>query len=398
MGIGDKVTVVGTGDVWEGKSGTIDDMAGDEALVRVDFGPNKSVLQNFPLDRLSEGGIIDGGNETGISESLLKENESDMAKKIRSIDWNGHHYEFENEFHSTGSMSHDVLIMKDENGGEWRGETTWINRPWHRFDLEEAWVEIVGKAFGGKAQDMAREINKSCVSVSEAIGSFFKELKPEDVSAPEGNEADHSAEARRAALAKYLGAKPEDVHDEGGDEFSCDDGTYRVLTDEEADEEFDRSIRSAWDDMGLESVSDHLREWLLDNALNDDGFEDMVRDECEMSVDDMDDDDVARECYDRDVVDDEIDLEDGNVDMDDLRERLIDKMTEDAMRGMTFGYYLRDRGYDDSHIKEYIDEDKAVEAIKDDVIANGSGRGQEIAYYDGDEIDLDGDLYAYRVN
>lgn len=398
MGIGDKVTVVGTGDVWEGKSGTIDDIAGDEALVRVDFGPNKSVMQNFPLGRLSEGGIIDGGDERWISESLLKENEGNMAKQIRSIDWNGHHYEFENEFHSTGSMSHDVLIMKDESGGEWRGETTWINRPWHRFDLEEAWVEIVGKAFGGKAQGMAREINKSCVSVSEAIGSFFKELKPEDVSSPEANEADHSAEARKAALAKYLGVKPEDVHDEGDDEFSCDDGTYRVLTDEEADEEFDRSIRDAWRDMGLESVSDHFREWLLDNALNDDGYEGMVREECKMSVDDMDDDDVARECFDRDVVEDEIDPEDEGVDMDDLRDRLIDKMAEDAMNGTTFGDYLRDLGYDDSYIKEYIDEDKAVEAIKDDVIANGSGRGQEIAYYDGDEIDLDGDLYAYRVN
>lgn len=398
MGIGDKVTVVGTGDVWEGKSGTIDDIVGDEALVRVDFGPNKTVMQNFPLDRLSEGGMIDGGDESGISESLLKENEGDMAKQITEMDWNGHHYEFENEFHSTGSMSHDVLIMKDESGNEWRGETTWINRPWHRFDLEEAWVEVVGKAFGKKAQETAREINKSCASVSEAIRSFFKELKPEDVSAHEESGSDHSTEARKAALAKYLGVKPEDIQDEGDDEFSCDDGTYRVLTDEEADEEFDSSVRSSWDGMGLESVSDYFKEWVLDNALNDDEYEDIVRGDYEEIVYGMDDSDVIEECREYGIVEEEEDADEGELDVGDLRERLIDRKVKDAIESESFGDYLRNTGYDDSYIGRYIDDEKVIEALKDDIVANGSGRGQEIAYYDGYEIDLDDDLYAYRVN
>lgn len=324
-----------------------------------------------------------------------------MAKVIKEVDFNNHHYTFENTFYNTGSKSHDILTMTDENGNEYKGEVTWINRPYHRFELEEAFTEIVSKAFGPKAKELILEINKDAYSVEDAIDKFFTQFKAEDISDNSAEaEPDTSEEARRQALATYLEVDAGDIESSGDNEFEVNGETYKVLTDSEADDEFENNVRNLWDEGGLSYLSDYLQDSIIVNCADDDELESEVRDLIENEVNDMDEDDVIDECV-RDVIvsEEEVYDEEGDykedLDIDALREKLIDYRVGEEKGD--FAGYLLDMGFDKEYLANYIDDDKAVEAIKDNITANNS-RGQEIAYYDGDEIELDNGFFAYRTN
>lgn len=329
-----------------------------------------------------------------------------MAEIIKEIDWNGKHYTFTNNFYRTGTKSHDILIMEDEDGNSWTGETTWINRPWHRFDLEEAFDEIVGKAFGQKALELVREIDKDAYSVEQVIEEFFAKFDPKDITLGTHDEEafDTSEEGRRRALANYLEVSPEIIESNGYDnEFTVDGETYKVLTDDEADEEFENYCRNLWDELGLD-IGDYITDSILEYAVDEGELEDVVREDIESYVYEMDDEEVADECVNEGIVsseevyDEESDsynpeLKD-DVDFDDLRTKLIEEKMSDIDN---YGDYLRNMGFDSNFFKNYIDEDKAVEIIMDAEGVNGNGRGI-ISYYDGAELELDSGLYAYRID
>lgn len=323
-----------------------------------------------------------------------------MAEVIREVDFNNHHYTFENTFYNTGSMSHDILTMTDENGNEYKGEVTWINRPYHRFDLEEAFTEIVSKAFGPKAKELILEINKSAYSVEGAIDKFFSQFKPEDIfDNPAEAEQDTSEEARRQALATYLEVDASDIESSGDNEFEVDGETYKVLTDSEADDEFEQSVRNLWDEGGLSYLDGYMKDSILEHCIDEDELEGVVRDDIENYVNDMDEDDVISECVDEDIISEEEAYDEEGDYREDLDiDSLKDKLIEHRMNNVDdYVDYLKNLGFDDEYFANYIDDDKAVEALKDNIIANSS-RGQEIAYYDGDEIELDNGFFAYRTN
>lgn len=391
VSVGDKVRIVGTDDVWEGKTGNVQAVNGSKAEVLVDFIPDdkKKTIQIFPIDKLERIGIIDG-----ISESLKEE--KNMGKIIYETDWNGKHYTFENEFHSTGVKNHDVLIMNDGES-EYKGETTWINRPWHKFDLEEAWEQIAKKAFGEKAYKMAVEINQGASSVTGAIAEFFSKLKPEDVSG--GKETAQEAD-KKTALAKYLGVDPSELSDTGKDAFEYDGATYEVLTDDEADDELEYAAESLWDGMGLEGVDADFKEWILDNALDEDFYRDYVTDMARDEVDNMYDEELVSACVDADLIkekdayDEDGDVKD-DVDIEGLRDKLVDAKVDETIENMSPSEYFGDYDITDIGIDHRIDKDKIIEYIKDS--HDVDGRGSLLAYYDGVEHDLGGDLYAYRI-
>lgn len=417
MNVGQRVTIRNTNSIWDGKSGVVESISGDDVLVNVDFDLDKGrkVKQTFYEENL-DGDDVDNSLEESLNEckkdienNELKEssnmkrlNEAE-EKLIKEVEWEGHKIKFFNTFHSTGTKSHDVLKMEMDGTNTYTGETTWINRPWHRFDLEEAFDEIVSKAFGKKALALVQEIDKNASSVEDAIDKFFAQFKSEDIQADDEVQIDDSTEGRKNALAKYLEVDPSELEEIDDNTFAYDDGEYKVLTDSEADDAFDEDVRNLWDEGGLEYVGGWLKDWILENALNDDEFESFVREDKEGYVYDMGEEDLIDECISDEIVNEEdVRDEDGeireDVDFDDLREKLINFMVEDTMENETFGEYLKDMGMDEEYIKQYIDEEKVIEAIKDDIDTNGSGRGQNLAYYDGEEIELDGGLYAYRVN
>lgn len=321
-----------------------------------------------------------------------------MTKIIKEVDWNGNHYVFSNEYKDTGFKSHDRLIMRDKNGYEWTGETTWINRPWHRFDLEEALVEVISKAFGDKAHKLIQEINKNSSGIDQSINEFFKRFKPEDIETEidtiETEEVD-----KQEALADYLEVDVEEVEYDGGNDFIVDGDRYMVLTDDEADEEFENYCRSLWEDIGLE-IGGSIAEQILENAIDPNELEDYVREDIENYVyEDLTDDEVIEECIDEDIlipedVYDENDEIRDDIDIDGLREDLIEKKFEDVD---DYVEYCRDMGYDNEFFSNYIDDDEAVQIIMDAEDVNGDGRGA-ISSYDGREIDLENGLFVYRID
>ena len=323
-------------------------------------------------------------------------------KIIKEVDWNGNHYTFANSFHSTGTRSHDILTMEDQMGNRWTGETTWINRPWHRFDLEEALDEIVSKAFGPKALQLVKKLDEESHSVEEVIDKFFAQFKPEDI---QNDEVESEEVSRKELLAQYLGVDESELEEVDENLFVYDDAEYLVLDDTEADEEFDTCVRNFWDDMGLDGVASYFKEWVLENAIDESELEDYVREDISDYYYELEDEEVADEAVEEGIVESE-EVYDKNsdewspelrddVNFDDLREKLIDLKFEGIE---SYSEYLQDMGFGEEFFRPYIDEEKVIEALKDDIEVNGQGRGQEIAYYDGDEIDLGHGLYAYRRN
>ena len=396
MQVGDLVKIKEEGTMWDNKTAKIESINEEDNIATcfVDFIPEqgKRIRQDFSMNRL-----VPLNNES-LKESLREDMEDNI---IKEIDWNGHHYTFTNTYKNTGTKSHDYLTMTDDNGNSWTGETTWINRPWHRFDLEEAFHEVMSKAFGPKALALAQEISKTAHSVEGAIETFFEKFSPEDISSNEVEHQDTSEEARKQALASYLEVNLEEVEESGDNEFDVNGATYRVLTDDEADDAMRESIRNLWDDLGIEGVGGWMRDWILENAVDNDRLKDEVEENIRYDVDEnMSDDDVVAECISNDIISEESAYdEDGNireeVDMDDLRDKLIETRLEDVD---SYAEYLKDLGFEDDFFKDYIDDEKAIDALVDDVDVNGSGRGQELAYYDGDELELDNGFYAYRTN
>ena len=85
-----------------------------------------------------------------------------------------------------------------------------------------------------------------------------------------------------------------------------------------------------------------------------------------------------------------------DIDFDDLREQLIDRRMEDIESFAD--YAVNEAGYDEYTLANYIDDELVIDALKDDIDVNGSGRGQEISWYDGEEHELDNGFFAYRID
>ena len=324
-----------------------------------------------------------------------------MTKVIKEVDWNGHHYTFTNTYKNTGAKSHDILTMEDEEGNSYTGEVTWSNRPWHRFDLEEAFTEIVSKAFGPEAKKLILEINETARDVEDAIDEFFSRFNPEDITANTVEKEDDSEDARKNALAKFLEINADEIESNGNNEFTCDSGTYLVLTDEEAEDEFDASVRSLWDDLGIDEIGDaSFKERIIEYATDEDELKGIVEDEIRYSIEEgLEDEEVVARCVDEGIVEEEsVYDEDGfvkdDVDIDDLREKLIEQELDSVD---SYYEYLEDVGYPMENLVDYIDEDKVVEVIKDEFDVNGGGRGGQLASYDGVEEEQDG-FYIYRID
>lgn len=324
---------------------------------------------------------------------------------IKDIEWNGHSYRFGLDTKSTGAANHEYITMTDDEGNEIVGDEVWVNRPWHRFTAENAWVQVVAKAFGNKAINLAIKINKDASSAEEAIERFFAEFDPKDIEKPV--EMETTADARKLALAGHLKVDPEDIQEEGDNEFTYDDSTYKVLTDSEADDAYDEAVRDTWDALGIDGVSQNVMDWIFDNALYDDeeAHEEAVRDYISDNVYGLDDDEVVDKCVEEGILeDDEDNYIDGDVnyekigDMDTLRDQLIDQLVEDEVNSQTYIEYLRDVGYDDADIIEIcgIDDEAVIDYLKDAILIDGT-RGNEIAAYDGEEIDLGNGWFAYLV-
>ena len=202
---------------------------------------------------------------------------------------------------------------------------------------------------------------------------------------------------KKEALEKYLGVE---VTERDNDYFETEDGEeYRVYDDDEAYEATKEEIESFIDDLGIGDFTEQFKTWIIDNAVDKDFCESVVRKDVEFDVHDMqyDPDEVLMQAQEYGLLD-----EDATVDdlYDGIDEDLIEKRMDEID---DYADYLKDVFGEDEFF-DMIAKNNAydVDKIVDEAI-EWDGRGHFLAAYDGDEIELDDgngyiEYYAYRWN
>lgn len=187
------------------------------------------------------------------------------------------------------------------------------------------------------------------------------------------------------ALLNYLGETEETAtvetlkHDDNKRVF-VDDVEYIILTDTEADEQYREYQQSLIDELGLDAFSDWAKNYILDNFTTSyiEVFEDIQYENAVSYVDDL-------KCG--GDLDDELSQYDCKNE-----EELIDLLCkEDCVEWFKFNFGIDE--YDKIVIEnDLIDWNEVIEWTKE-----VDGRGV-MASYDGIEMELGNDLYAYRIN
>lgn len=226
---------------------------------------------------------------------------------------------------------------------------------------------------------------------------------------------DVSGDERGESLANYLGLNPEDIEVSSYNDklYETVDGEeYLVLTPEEAEEEARADIENIFDDLGLESFTEYFQEWIKDNALDSEWFEDAQQESNESYVEDIEsesddtyDNRLVAELYDEGLIsDDDLEVtEDGTYTLrdydtviDELKEEYVERLCErepDAVQ-----WFIDNFG--SQEINRVIESNPWVidmDAVVDECIYQ-DGVAHFIARYDGEEIDLENGYYAYRQN
>ena len=174
----------------------------------------------------------------------------------------------------------------------------------------------------------------------------------------------------------------EEIIINGYDEIEIDGATYKILTDDEAEEEFESYQKDLFDDMGLSGYSESFQTWIKENALDKDYFDDIVRESMEMYIDDIKYEGEERL---------QKEMEDAGV---ETEEEYLDYLIDNAGDSIEYFEYNFGDDYLDEILQDkpyLIDLDKVIEEIK-----SWDGRGC-LAYYDNEELELDNDYFAYRV-
>lgn len=320
-----------------------------------------------------------------------------MAKKfLMDVKCGEETYSFFVDFKSTSSNNTDLLIMQDENSNDIAiGKETWTNRPWHRFRYEKCLVDIVKKLYNKEALDIVLKINAEVYSIEDAIKKFFKQLP--SLKTSEKEETETNTPNKAEALAKELNISVEEViPDENGKLFVVDGNEYLVLTDEEAEKYFDERIDNlVADSHYLEYITPHLKDAILQNCINEQTKREIVEDSYQY-IYDMDEQEILDEAENNDVITQKeyknyMEFGVTDSDIDNLKDELFNKFVENADIDDIL------INFEESQIIDFVDNDLAKEEIKAYIETNGS-RGEEIAICDGQELELENDLYAYRIS
>lgn len=218
---------------------------------------------------------------------------------------------------------------------------------------------------------------------------------------------------RIKALAAYLDVE-EDTLKEGYDDMviETEDGEeYLVCDEDEAREKAEESIKNFIEECGITGFTESFQTWIIDNAVESDWFEDAMREGNEFYFDDILEESsdefesrAVEELYERGLIDDEDfdEDEDGNVDHSqfrgdprDYKDAFVDDMCEgwdDPVQ------WFRDNFGDEQFTEAVVRHNLIdIDAVVDTAI-EWDGIAHFIATYDGDEIELDGDYFAYRLN
>lgn len=162
--------------------------------------------------------------------------------------------------------------------------------------------------------------------------------------------------------------------------IDVDGSEYKVLTDEEADEEFKEYEENLLDELGLDSFSDWGRDYVISNCVDVDWFDSAMREMNESYVEDIK---HERGRLREEMADAEVETEEEYVDY-------LCEQVEDSVEWYkdNFGTEALTQVIKDNNL---LDVDAVVEWVKDT-----DGRGC-LASYDGEEQESNG-FYIYQIS
>lgn len=212
---------------------------------------------------------------------------------------------------------------------------------------------------------------------------------------------------KRDALADYFGEEGEVRYDKDMDLFILPDGrAYFVYTGDEADQKAKEEVISSIDDMGIEAFTPDFQQDIIDNQMVDvDWFDDAMKESYEVYADNIMSEDgehgnsLFDEMIEEGVISEEDVTEDGEladgIDLDEKKEEFVEKLCENWDNGVQ--WYIDNFGEDafSAVCKEHdlYDYDEIAETA-----VRWDGRGHFISYYDGEELDIGDDLFAYKYD
>ena len=196
---------------------------------------------------------------------------------------------------------------------------------------------------------------------------------------------------RIEALAKLLKVEVEDLTTSKYDNRAFENentGEYIVLTEEEAYNEAEESIRNLIEDLGLESFSKSCQEWILDTCVDKEWFDEYLEEYYLNYIDDIRDVKAVYEGYET-RLDEEMD-EAGVETEEEFLEYLI-KGADDSI-----DWYIDCFGYEE--FKSVCEECDLIDwdSVIEEVISE-DGVAHSIATYDGKEYEV-GEYFIYRLN
>ena len=196
---------------------------------------------------------------------------------------------------------------------------------------------------------------------------------------------------RIEALAKLLQVEVEDLTVSKYDErvFENEEADeYIVLTEEEADEAAEESIKESINDMGLESFTEDFQQWILDNCVDSDWFAEYLEDYERGYIEDIRCEESDYEEYETRLAEE---MEDAGVDTEEEFLEYLIECYDDPVEWFKDMFGMEEFT---NTIEEYnlIDWEAVInEAIEVD------GCGHFIATYDGEENEM-GEYFIYRLN
>lgn len=168
------------------------------------------------------------------------------------------------------------------------------------------------------------------------------------------------------ALAKYFGIDASEIEDEGDNYFDTPEGEFRVFTEEEADEVAIEEIKNIFDDIGLDSFSSNFQDWVLNNALDEDEVNNFIDNEIDYFENEGEDEDLLSYLQSLDTLEDKIG-------------------------------YIKDLYGDSEEFNNWASDKINVDVVAEEVLEE-DGRGPTLSVYDGEEVELPGDYFRYRMN
>ena len=169
--------------------------------------------------------------------------------------------------------------------------------------------------------------------------------------------------------------------------FEVDGTEYLVLTEDEREEGFKAYQKSLIEDMGLDAFSGWAQDYIIDNFVDDEWFMEAMRESFEYYISDINEEPTDNEKFES-RLQEEI-FESGSKDEEDYLNYLCDLESP-------IEYFLSNFGKNE--FSKTVKENDLINW--DDVInwvAREDGYGC-LAAYDGEEVELEDDLYAYRIN